>query len=82
VPYYRILVFTKKQAKPFAGVRWIDNASVDNVYRMYDTKSREKFKGDYLDLEVQMLSKLCRAVLEHVELEERKRRQNEVAKKY
>ena len=66
MPYYRVKIWTKKQKKPFEGIRWVDNISTDNVYRMYETNAKLKYGQDFLDIEVQQLSKLCTAVAGYI----------------
>jgi len=46
----------------FEGIRWVDNTSTDNVFRMYETNSKSRYGHDYIGIEVQQLSKLCTAV--------------------
>lgn len=43
---------------------------------MYETKAKAKFSGDFLDIEIQQLSKLCTAVAIYLTgLEKEKKRQ-------
>lgn len=62
MPFYRIKIWTKLQQKPFEGIRHVENTFVDNVFRMYESNARQKYGRNFIDLEVQQLSKLCTAV--------------------
>ena len=74
MPYYRIKIWTKLQPKPFEGIRLVENTFVDNVFRMYETTARDKYGSSFLEIEVQQLSKLCRAVAMHLERVEKRKR--------
>ncbi|MCW3111894.1 MAG: hypothetical protein JWR18_290 [Segetibacter sp.] len=82
MPYYRIKIWTKLQPKPFEGIRLVENTFVDNVFRMYETSARTKYGYDFLDLEVQQLSKLCTAVLMHLEKLEKQRKKRDESKQF
>lgn len=73
MPYYRIKIWTKQQKKPFEGIRWLDNPFIDNVHRIYEAHAKSKFGYDYVDIEVQQLSKVCTAVVNHLKSEKNKR---------
>lgn len=77
MPYYRIKIWTKLQPKPFEGIRLVENAFVDNVYRMFETNAKNKYSRDFIDVEVQQLSKLCTAVVLHLEKIEKERKKRE-----
>ena len=62
MPYYRIIIWTKRKKRPFTGIRLIGEPNINSVYQMVSSKAREKFNNDVIDIEVQMLSKLCTAV--------------------
>ncbi len=47
---------------PFNGIRLIDNPNINSVYNIVHSKANEVYRQDLLDVEVQMLSKLCKAV--------------------
>jgi hypothetical protein len=64
MPYYRILIWTKRRKQPFRGIRIIDNPNINAVFNMIDSKASDTFKKDLIEVEVQMLSKLCNAVKE------------------
>ena len=72
--WYRIKIWTKQQQKPFEGIRWVDNTFIDNVYRMYENNAKGKYGYDFLDIEVQQLSKLCRAIIAHCDKLEKQKR--------
>ena len=82
MPYYRIIIWTKLQPKPFEGIRLVENTLVDNVYRMYESNARNKYGYDFLDIEVQQLSKLCRAVVMHIEYLEKQKKSRDDLKRY
>ncbi len=62
MPYYRILIWTKRRKLPFTGIRLIDNPNINSVYNMVYSKASQVYRQDLIDVEVQMLSKLCTAV--------------------
>lgn len=62
MPYYRILIWTKRRNTPFKGIRVIDNPNINAVQAMVARKSQELYRQDFIDAEVQMLSKLTMAV--------------------
>ena len=62
MPYYRIVIWTKRKKQPFTGIRLIGEPNINSVYQMVSSKAREKFNSDVIDIEVQMLSKLCTAI--------------------
>ena len=66
MPYYRILVWTKKRKAPYAGIRLIGDTNINLVFNGAESKAKQTYKQDYIDVEVQMLSKLCTAVKEHI----------------
>ena len=47
---------------PFKGIRLIDNPNINSVYNMVHSKANQFYRQDLVDVEVQMLSKLCKAV--------------------
>ncbi len=64
MPYYRILIWTKRRKLPYKGVRLIDNPNINAVYNMVESKANQTYRQELIDVEVQMLSKLCKAVKE------------------
>ncbi len=64
MPYYRIIIWTKRKKKPFVGIRLIPDTNINSVYNMAHSKANEVYRVDLIDVEVQMLSKLCKAVKE------------------
>jgi hypothetical protein len=66
MPYYRIIVWTKKRKEPYAGIRLIGDDNINAVYNEYQSQAKRTYKNDYIDVEVQMLSKLCTAVKDHI----------------
>lgn len=64
MPYYRIVIWTKRRNLPYKGIRLIDNTNINSVYNMAHSKANEMYRQDLIDIEVQMLSKLCQAVKE------------------
>ena len=64
MPYYRILIWTKRRKTPYKGIRIISEPNINTVYNMVRQKSFETYRNDFLDVVVQMLSKLCKAVKE------------------
>jgi hypothetical protein len=66
MPYYRILIWTTKRKMPFKGIRQISEPNINSVYNMVYQKAFETYRKDLIDVEVQMLSKLCKAVKEFI----------------
>ena len=62
MPYYRILVWTKLRKMPFKGIRVIDNTNINAVYNLVQSQANSQYRQNLIDIEVQMLSKLCKAV--------------------
>lgn len=62
MPYYRIIIWTKKRTKPYVGIRLISDANINSVYNKFHSQAYETYRKDFIDVEVQMLSKLCKAV--------------------
>ena len=62
MPYYRILVWTKIRKAPFVGIRIIDNPNINAVYNLVHGQAYQNYRDKLLDIEVQMLSKLCKAI--------------------
>lgn len=66
MPYYRIIVWTKRRKAPYTGIRLIAEPNINSVYNMTESKAKQTYRNDFIDVEVQMLSKLCTAVKEHI----------------
>ena len=64
MPYYRILIWTKRRKRPFSGIRFLYDRNINCVYNMAYSKANQTYSKDLIDVEVQMLSKLCTAVKE------------------
>lgn len=64
MPYYRIIVWTKRRKAPYIGIRLIGDANINAVYNKTHEKAFTTYRNDLTDIEVQMLSKLCTAVKE------------------
>lgn len=64
MPYYRILVWTKRRKTPYQGIRLLSDPNINSVYNYYHSEAVRKYNNDLKDVEVQMLSKLCTAVKE------------------
>lgn len=64
MPYYRIVIWTKRRKLPFKGIRLIGDDNINAVYNKMKSKAFETYRNDFIDVEVQMLSKLCKAVRE------------------
>jgi hypothetical protein len=64
MPYYRIIVWTKRRKQPFKGIRLLPDHNINSVFNSIYSKSVENYRTDFIDCEIQMLSKLCSAVKE------------------
>jgi hypothetical protein len=62
MPYYRIVIWTKHRSKPYTGIRLISEPNINTVFNMAHSKANELYRDKVIDVEVQMLSKLCSAV--------------------
>jgi hypothetical protein len=51
------------------GIRLIGNANINAVHQLYQREAFLKYRQDFIDVEVQMLSKLSTAVKEHMKQE-------------
>jgi hypothetical protein len=67
MPYYRIVVWTKKRIKPFVGIREIENHNITSVLGMVKKKAENVYHSNLIDVEVQMLAKTCTAVQKFIE---------------
>jgi hypothetical protein len=66
MPYYRILIWTKKRKMPYTGIRLIGNDNINMVYHDIHAKAHLQYRQELVDIEVQMLSKLCTAVKKYI----------------
>lgn len=64
MPYYRIIIWTTRRKLPYSGIRLISNPNINIIYKSMHYKARDLYRGDLIEMEVQMLSKFCRAVSE------------------
>jgi len=64
MPYYRVLIWTKRRKLPYNGIRLIGDSNINAVQQMMNGKAFDMYRQDLIDVEVQMLSKLCTAVKE------------------
>ena len=67
MPYYRIVVWTRKRKKPYQGIRFINTHHINAVQGMVEKKAANTFHSNLIACEVQMLSKMCRAVKNYIE---------------
>jgi len=65
MPYFRIVIWTKRRRIPFTGIRIISDPNINSVYTKTYSKANELYRHDLIDVEVQMLSKLCKAVQQY-----------------
>jgi len=47
------------------GIRLLGDSNINAVYQLVNTKAYSTYRQDFLDVEVQMLSKLCKAVQDY-----------------
>jgi hypothetical protein len=66
MPYYRILIWTKKRHKPYSGIRQVGNANINAVQQMFTNEANQKFRDKLIDVEVQQLSKLSTAIKQFI----------------
>lgn len=64
MPHYRIVIWTKRREQPFTGIRLIADPNINAVYQSVQSRANDTYRKDLIDVEVQMLSKLCKAVQE------------------
>lgn len=62
MPYYRIIIWTKRRKHPFQGIRLIGNTNINAVHQLFNRQANDKYRENLIDVEVQMLSKLSTAV--------------------
>ena len=74
LPYYRIIIKVKDRKKPYQGIRLIAQTNIDLVYNMICKSTYEKFHSSIIiDIEVAMLPKQSKEVLNHLTRLHRKR---------
>ncbi len=66
MPYYRIVIRTKKRVKPFVGIRSYTSDRIDNVYTEIQRRCSDIYGTNLIDVEVHMLPKMCKAVQEYI----------------
>lgn len=66
MPYYRIIIWTKDRRKPYIGIRYMELSNINSVYNMVRKKAEGTFMSKLLDVEVQMLPKMCAAVQKQI----------------
>lgn len=66
MPYYRIIIWTKERKAPYQGIRFDSQADINVVFQVVRYKAANQFGSNMIDVEVQMLSKLCSAVRDHM----------------
>ena len=54
----------KKRKTPYSRIRLIGNENINAVFNTMESKAKQTYKSDFVDIEVQMLSKLCNAIKE------------------
>jgi hypothetical protein len=69
MPYYRIIVWTKLRKSPYQGIRRINNTNINEIHNHYQSESKIKYRDKFIDIEVQMLSKLSKAVQDFIKNE-------------
>lgn len=52
------------QKAPYQGIRLISDGNINSVYNYSHEQAFSTYRKDFIDVEVQMLSKLCTAVKE------------------
>ena len=62
MPYYRIVIWTRKRKQPYSGIRFFESPNINAVQQICASKARERYPRDLIEVEVQMLSKLTKAV--------------------
>ncbi|MCU7552912.1 hypothetical protein OCK74_27580 [Chitinophagaceae bacterium LB-8] len=73
MPFYRIVIWTRKRREPYTGIRQIDNYNIDAVQHIMRVKAEETYRFDFVDVEVQMISKVSTAVKKYLKELTRKR---------
>jgi hypothetical protein len=66
--YYRIIVWIKQRPdRLFAGIRIVENGTIDLLQGIYYKKAADRYGSNLIDCEVQMLSKTSLAVQKWLE---------------
>ena len=74
MPYYRIIIKVKNRNKPYQGIRLIEQHNIDMVYNMICKSVYDKFHSSIIiDIEVAMLPKKSKEVINHLNRLHRKR---------
>lgn len=72
MPYYRIIIYIKDKI-PLTGIRHYESANIEKIFRQCQLKAKKIYKGTFLDIEVQMLSKVSTVVKNHLTAQQKKR---------
>lgn len=72
MPYYRIIIYIKDK-NPLTGIRYYESANIEKIFRQCHLKAKKIYKNSFLDIEVQMLSKVSTAVKNHLTAQQKKR---------
>jgi hypothetical protein len=78
MPYYRIMIWTNKRKQPFSGIRFVEAYNINLVYNLTMKKAQLTYRSDFIDCEVQMLSKQCAAVKKHLKDVESKKAKDSI----
>ena len=62
MPHYRIVIWTKRRKQPFTVIRLIADLNINAVYQGIQSRANDTYRQDLIDIEVQMLYKLCKAI--------------------
>jgi len=52
MPYYRILIWTKRRKKPYEGIRVINDPNINSVYNYFQSKAEREYQKDFIDVEL------------------------------
>jgi len=66
MPYYRVIIWTKRRKLPYTGIRLIGDSNINAVHQHMQSQAFTTYRQDLIDVEVQMLSKLATAVKEYM----------------
>lgn len=67
MPYYRVVIWTARRKEPYSGIRYFESPNINAVQQICESKAREKFPRELIEVEAQMLSKFTKAVKKIVE---------------
>jgi hypothetical protein len=59
------LVGTKRRNEPYQGIRVIPDGNINSVFQKANNDASSFCRQDFIECEVQMLSKLCKAVRDY-----------------